>query len=690
MAERDIEPQPEFEIESIEAEDDARQAIERLREVIRYHDHCYYVLDDPEISDAEYDALMQDLRRLEEKFPGLVAPDSPTQQLNGEIRQELGTAAHPSPMLSLKAVYKAQEVLEFDRRCRKRLDTDQVPYVAEPKYDGLAVELIYENGALETASTRGDGETGEDITPNVKTIREIPMRLRGWQGAEIPQRLVARGEIYMRVDEFKALNQRRINSGEDPFANPRNAAAGSVRQLDANVTAERPLHIFFYEIADIDGPEPETQWDALHVLPTWGLRANLERAERCDGPDDMIRYHESLAEEREDLAYEIDGVVYKVDDLEKQAVLGARARDPRWALAYKFKPRRKESTVEDIIVQVGRTGKLTPIALLETVEIGGVEVSRASLHNQSEVERKDIRVGDRVLVERAGDVIPQIVKSFPESRDGAEQVFEMPEECPICGSKVVTSDDKKLTRCTNISCPAQLRGRLTHYASRGGLDIEGLGEKTAEKLIKKDLVEGIADLYALRKDDLLSLEGFGDKSAENLLAEIQASAESTLPRFLYALGIPLVGEHVARVLAREFDTLDEIRDASQDELETIDQIGPAVAKNLRAFFDQPDNREALAAIQSAGMSLRNPLAPEADHPLDGLTFVFTGSLERWTRDEVERKVEEMGGRATSSVSGETDYVVAGPGAGGKLDQAREEDVPVMDEEDFLRLLDELR
>ncbi len=670
----------------------ACEAVEELREAIRYHNYRYYVLDDPVISDAEYDALMQDLRELEERFPDLQRADSPTQQVGGEPRDELGLVDHPRPMLSLKAVYDADAVRNFDETCREELDRKTVVYVADPKYDGLAVELIYADGELTVASTRGDGETGEEITANVRTIKEVPLRLLAQADVSIPDRLVVRGEIYMRRDEFEALNRRRAEEGQRQFANPRNAAAGSVRQLDPNVTARRPLHVFFYAVPNAGGLGFETHWEVLQRLPQWGLRINQALTRRCEGIEEAIQYHEDMAEKREDLPYEIDGVVYKVDRLAYHETLGVRTRDPRWALAYKFEPRRQTTTVEDIQVQVGRTGQLTPVAMLNPVPIGGVEVSRASLHNQSEIEQKDIRIGDRVVVERAGDVIPHVIKSVPEARDGSERKFHMPDECPVCGTEVVMSADKKQAHCPNPNCPAQLRGSLTHYASREAMDIEGIGEKRAEQLIEADLVTKLSDLYALSQDDLTSLERFAEKSARNLIEEIErskgvGSKASTLPRFLYALGIPLVGAHVSGVLARHYDTLDDLMATSESALEEIDEIGPQVAHSVAAFFSEERNQRMIEEMLEAGVTLSNPYAEEGARPLEGLTFVFTGELDRWTRDEVQRYVERLGGRATSSVSGETDYVVVGPGAGSKLEEAQERDVPVMDEESFVEFVD---
>ncbi len=683
----DRELKPDVSPRKIDDRDEARRAANALREAIRYHNYRYYVLDDPVISDAEYDALMADLRTLEDEFPGLQSPDSPTQQVGGEPRKELGVVEHPYPMLSLRAVDKS-EVRRWDENCREELGLEALDYAAEPKYDGLAIELLYEDGRLSVAATRGDGDSGEDVTPNVRTIKEVPLVLLDRHGDTPPERLVVRGEIYMRLDEFKALNEVRTEQGEDAFANPRNAAAGSVRQLDPSVTEKRPLHVFFYGVPHAAELGFDRQTALLEALPEWGLRTNDERMRVCSSVDELLAYHRDMSDVRDDLPYGIDGVVFKVNRLDAWETLGTRSRDPRWAIALKFEPRRATTVVEDIDVQVGRTGKLTPVAHLEPVQVGGVEVTRASLHNQSEIERKDIRIGDTVLVERAGDVIPQVVKPLKEERDGSEDRFHMPDECPVCGTDVVMSEDKKQAHCPNVSCPAQLRERLTHYASRQALDIEGLGTKRAQQLVDAGLIERISDLYALTEDDLLSRERYGRTSARNLRREIEASKETTLSRFIYGLGIPLVGEHLARVLARQYETLDDLMAANEDELEAVDEIGPQVAHSIAVSLDEDETRRTIGEIRDAGMTLENRLWEEGARPLDGLTFVFTGELDRWTRDEAKRFVERLGGRATSSVSGETDYVVAGPGAGSKLDEAQERDVSVLDEEGFVATVEE--
>ncbi len=687
-----MEIKPDVRPETIKSKDQAEKAIESLREAIRVHNYKYYVLDDPVISDAEYDRLMTALQNLETDFPELASPDSPTQQVGGQPREELGTVEHPSPMLSLKSVQDENGLRDFDRNCLQKLDEKAIEYIAEPKYDGLAVELIYQQGRLAVASTRGDGQRGEDITANVKTIREVPLVLLSQDGESVPSRLVVRGEIFMRIAEFRQLNERRAKAGESQFANPRNAAAGSVRQLDPNITAQRTLHIFLYEATQVEGRDFETQKEVIQTLPKWGLKVNRERIRLCSGVEDAIQFHKELEIDRDRLDYEIDGAVFKVNRLAYQRELGIRSRDPKWAVAFKFKPRQMTTRINDVDVQVGRTGVLTPVALLDPVQIGGVEVKRASLHNLSEIERKDIRIGDTVLVERAGDVIPYVVKPIKEKRDGSEREFQMPDKCPVCGSEVVLSDDKKNAVCTGLDCDAQIRRRIAHFVSKGGMNVQGLGEKMVTKLADVGLLKRLSSIYELQRDDLISLERMGEKSTDNLLAEIAKSKQQTLPRFLYALGIPLVGEHLARVLAEDFETLDDLMQASQEELQQINEIGPEVANSIVRFFSDSKNRSVIAEILQAGVKLGNSLYKTKSEqlPLQDLTFVFTGSMERWTRSESKALVESLGGRATSSVSQQTDYVVAGPGAGSKLDEAKKHNVPVMDENQFAEFIEQHR
>ncbi len=679
---------PEIEPERIETKKEAEKVVKELREALRFHDYRYYVLDDPVIPDSEYDSLFEKLKTLEEKF-NLVSPDSPTQQVGGEPREELGTVKHPFPMQSLKAAYEEQKVRDFDDNCRKTLGGKKIEYVVEPKYDGLSIELIYENGSLATAATRGDGETGEDVTANVKTIRSIPLSLLSGQGGAIPSRLVVRGEIYMPLDKFNDLNRKREEKGEQSFANPRNAAAGSVRQLDPKITAQRPLHVFLYEAPLCDGCGVKTHWQVLEAMPKWGLPVNRDMQALVEGIGDALDYHGRMNDKRDELNFEIDGVVIKVNDLAAREKLGMRQRDPRWAIAYKFQPRNAVSKVREIVVNVGRTGALTPVALLEPVRIGGVEVRRASLHNLRQVEEKDIRIGDAVVVERAGDVIPYVVRSIPEERGGREKKFSMPDRCPSCGGDVFVSGDKKTSRCTNFNCPAQLKARLQHFASGRALDIDGLGDKRAEQLVDHGLVKWLPDIFSLSRDDLLTLEGYAEKSAENLHQAIQRARKTTMARFIYALGIPLTGEHLAVILASRYEKLGDLQKAGEEELREIPEIGPEVAGAIAAFFGERHNVQAVEEMRREGLTLENPLysGKGGEHPLAGLKFVFSGALEGLTRDEAKDLVERLGGWATSSVSSETDYVVAGPGAGAKLEEARNLKIPILSEEEFQEFLD---
>ncbi|PWN06487.1 NAD-dependent DNA ligase LigA [Rhodohalobacter mucosus] len=687
---KDVDLTPDVNIEGISSADEADQSIQKLREAIRYHNYRYYVKDDPVISDSEYDTLMEQLEKLEEEYPDLKTDDSPTRQVGGEPKDELGLVDHPEPMLSLKSVKESEEVKKFDDTCRSELDKDSQVYTCEPKYDGLAVELIYEGGKLTTGSTRGDGQTGEDVTGNIKTISEVPLRLMEEPDREVPDNLVVRGEVFISKKDFADMNRRRREEDKKPFANPRNAAAGSLRQLDPNVTAERPLRFYAYQIAGAEDHGFESQREVLQALPGWGLKVNGELNKTFGTIDEVIDYYGELEERREDLEYEIDGMVCKVDDIDGQAALGERSRNPRWAIAWKFPPKRESSVVEKIEVQVGRTGKLTPVAHLEPVNIGGVEVSRASLHNQHEIDEKDIRIGDKVIVERAGDVIPQVVKPIKESRDGSEKEFTMPDRCPVCGSDVVMSGDKKQTHCPNIDCKAQVQRRIEHFVSKDAMDIEGLGGKRIKQLMDQGLIEKTADLYSLKKEKLAELDDYAEKSARNLMDEIEKSKSVKLDAFLYALGIPHVGNHMARVLCEHFDTLDDLKEADESRLREIDEIGPEVSKAVTTFFGEKKNLETIDDILSAGVQPENPYGGKQKQVLDGLKFVFTGELENWTRDEVKEMVERLGGRAVSSVSGETDYVVKGPGAGSKLDDAGEMDVPVIDEDEFRDLIDKKR
>lgn len=671
------------------APEGARERIGELRERVRRADHAYHVLDAPELTDAEYDALYRELVRLEAENPELRSPDSPTQRVGGAVSDEFAPVRHLAPMVSLDSVVEAQAIRDFDARVRKLLGLDEdappVHYRCEPKIDGLALELVYRDGSLDVASTRGDGETGEDVTANVRTIRSVPLRLREGRGR--PAVLSVRGEAFMTKQAFHELNERRAAEGEPVFANPRNAAAGSLRQLDSSVTASRPLSFHAYAVA----PAPElglsTQSEVLEALAEWGLAVGDESA-RCRGADEVLAYHGRLRERRDALAYEIDGVVVKLDDLAGQERLGFRSRSPRWALAAKFEPTEAVTRLESIEVQVGRVGRLTPVAHLEPVEVAGVTVQRASLHNRSEIERKDIRPGDRVVVHRAGDVIPYVVKALVEEREGEPPRFEFPAECPACGTALV--EEGAYLRCPNgLACPAQLKEGLRHFGAKRAMDIDGLGEKLVEQLVDADMVASLADLYRLEPEALAGMERMGEKSAANLVAAIEGSKTRPLGRYLFGLGIRHVGETVARLLASSFRSVEALAEAEEDELLDVKGVGPEVAASVRAFFKAEGTRRVLAELHELGLRpAPPPEEPAGNSEYSGKAFVFTGRLERFRREAAEEAVRRLGARAASSVSKKTDYVIAGPGAGSKLEKAEKLGIPVLSEDEFAALLDE--
>ena len=666
------------------SEDEAADQAELLREALRYHDYRYYVEADPVIADRTYDALLGRLQDLEGAFD-LDTEGSPTQRVGGEPVEAFETVEHVAPMLSIDMGGDPGDVREFDERVRSDLadggfDLDELHYVCEPKFDGVSIEVIYEDGVYQRAVTRGDGHEGDDVTRNVRTVRAVPQRLRG----DPPAFLAVRGELHMPKDAFQAYNRERIEAGEEPFANPRNATAGTIRQQDPAVVAERPLSIFFFDV--LDSSEPwDDHWDALQAFPGLGLRTN-DRVERVDDIEDAIAYRDELLAVRDDLDYEIDGVVIKVDGREAREELGATSRHYRWAFAYKFPARTEETTVRDVLVQVGRTGRLTPVALLDPVDVGGVTVARASLHNPEQIAELGVDVGDRVRVERAGDVIPQVAEVV---EDGSEGHFEFPDECPVCGSPV--ERDGPVAFCTGgLACAAQLRRAIEHYGSDAGLDVEGLGARTVNQLVDAGLLDGLADLYELDADDLAALEGWGERSATKLVEEIDATREPPLADFLAALGIPDVGGTTAREIAREFGTFEAIREAAEDgdreAFQRVPDVGPAVAESVVDFFHTDANREALDAL----LDHVDPQDVETEaggDELGGLTFVFTGSLEGYTRDEAQELVERHGANATSSVSGNTDYLVVGENPGAtKREDAEDNDVPVIDEAEFEDLL----
>jgi len=661
------------------------ERIRRLREAIHRHNFLYFVRDAPEISDAEYDALLRRLRDLEAEHPESITPDSPTQRIGAQPSDAFSPVRHSEPMLSLSNAFSVGELREYDRRIRGLLDVDVIRYIAEPKLDGLSVELVYEDGLFVRGSTRGDGRTGEDVTANLKTIRSIPLRLRE-EEQSAPALLEVRGEVYIEKSDLARLNREREASGLEPFANPRNLASGSLRQLDPQVTARRPLKVYCYDVGHIEGTRIDSQQELLTILPRLGLRVN-PLYEPCDGIDEAIRFYERIETEREDLPYEADGVVLKIDRFDLRRAAGQVSRSPRWAIAAKFPAEQQVTRLLDIGVSVGRTGVLTPVATLEPVRIRGVEITSATLHNEDEIRSKDIRIGDLVVVQRAGDVIPQVVRSLADQRTGEERTFTMPKACPVCGSPVVRLEGEVAHRCMNASCPARLKQSLLHFVSKGALDVDGFGPKLVDQLVERGLVRGIADLLRLDRGQLIELDRMGPKSAENLLAGIDAAMSIGLPRFLYALGIPGVGDHTAQIVADAFGTLDAVAAADREGLAALHEIGPQTAEAIVEYFATKRNREMIGDLLAAGLSVsETEPASATSGPLDGRRFVFTGSLEAMSRDQAADRVRRLGGAVGSSVSRTTDYVVVGENPGSKADEARRLGVETLTEEEFLNLL----
>lgn len=655
--------------------------IDELRGIIQDHNYRYYILDDPTISDGEYDILLCELENLEKENPELITPDSPTQRVGSTPVTEFGTIEHRIPMLSLANAMNEEEFVAFDKRMQKGLDTDSVTYMAEPKLDGLGVELVYENGLLVYGSTRGDGYTGEDITHNLKTIRGIPLSLR-IVDITVPALLEVRGEVFIRKDDFIALNKKQELDEKPPFANPRNAAAGSLRQLDPKITVDRPLSIYCYQGGMINGQTFPDHASFLDALKKWGLPVN-PFVQVVTGSDGIISYHRELEEKRNDLPYEIDGTVFKINNYNERENLGSRSRSPRWAIAGKFKAQQATTVINDIDVQVGRTGALTPVAKLNPVYVAGVTVTNATLHNQDEIDRKDIRIGDTVLIERAGDVIPKVVKVITEKRPNGTKPFQIPAECPACGHGAHRPEGEVILRCGNISCPRQIKGRIQHFASKLAMNIDGLGVKVIDQLVEEGLLKTIDDLYSLNQESLAALDRLGEKSAGNLIEAISNSKETTFARFVYALGIRNVGEHIAKILEKQFSgNLGEFQNADVEELENIDEIGPIVAETVVQFWSDKSNKLIVQNCLDKGVSLAEIEIKEYQ-PFEGQIFVFTGSLEKFTRKNAKDMVEDLGGKASSSVSKNTDFVVAGPGAGSKLKKAEELGIDVLTEDEFL-------
>ena len=656
--------------------------IQDLRDQLNDHNYRYYVLDDPLISDSEYDQLFRELQKLEIDNPNLITEDSPTHRVGAEPLSSFGSWTHRMPMLSLANAMNEDELAAFDTRVKKGLDTEKdLEYMAEPKLDGLAVELVYENGFFVNGSTRGDGITGEDITQNLKTITAIPLSLRK-NGQKTPPLLEVRGEVFITKDGFKKLNRNQEKEELSPFANPRNAAAGSLRQLDSKITATRPLSIYCYEAGRIDGISFDTHEDFLSTLKEWGFPVNPE-IQKVNNAETMVAFHRNLEAKRDSLPYGIDGTVFKVNVINQRNALGIRSRSPRWAIAGKFKAQQATTLVQNIIPSVGRTGAVTPVARLEPVNVGGVVVTNATLHNQDEIDRKDVRVGDTVLIQRAGDVIPEVVKVIPAKRPPETKTYQLPTECPSCGQEVSRPEGEVVTRCQNLSCPAQVKGRIEHFVSKGALDIDGFGEKLVDQLVDKKLILTVDDIFKLNFDDLVNLDRMAEKSALNILTAIQDSKQTTFARFVYALGIRNVGAHLSKVLEKAFvGDIEKFMKAAEEELEAIDEVGPIVAETITTFLSNCTNTNVIESCLSLGIQLKKVEEPKS-LLLQGKIFVFTGALTQFSRNEAKEMTEAHGGKVSGSVSKNTDFVVAGPGAGSKLKKATELDIPVLSEAEFL-------
>jgi len=659
----------------------AKLRVEELRAIIAHHDYRYYVLDSPEISDSEYDELMRELRQLEERYPQFITPDSPTQRVSGQPVEAFGIVEHRLPLLSLANAFSGEELRAWHRRAANLAEREDFALVCEPKMDGLAVALVYENGSLVQGATRGDGTRGENITENLRTIRTIPLTV----GKDAPVRFEVRGEVHMNKRGFERLNEERAREGQPLFANPRNAAAGSVRQLDPRVTARRPLDIFIYALGWAEGETPPTHWESLEWLGSLGFRINPNNV-RVPDIEAAVRLCGEWQERREGLEYEIDGLVVKIDDRELHDRLGIVGREPRWAIAYKFPPIQATTKLKSIEVNVGRTGSLNPYAKLEPVRVGGATVKLATLHNEDDIRRKDIRIGDTVIIQRAGDVIPQVVGPVVSLRTGEEREYRTPERCPACDAPVHRPEGEAMSYCSNVACPAQAFRQLAHFVSRGAMDIDGIGESLAASLMEAGLVKDPADLYSLTKEQLVGLERMADKSAQNILDAVAASKERPLGRVIFALGIRHVGSEIAEVLAEHYSSLDALAAASVEELQSIPAVGPKIADSVSAYFQTEANRRMIEKLRRAGVRLEAEAAPPAEGPLQGLQFVVTGTLASFSRSEAEERVRRLGGSASSSVTKKTDYLVVGADPGSKLQKAQEYGTKTLSEEEFLALL----
>jgi len=656
----------------------ATDKIQKLRRQIEYHEKKYYVENDPQISDYEYDLLVKELQALEAKFPELIIPESPTQRVGEQPIEGFVSVEHRTPMLSLDNCYSVEELREFEERIRRIIPDEKIDWVAELKIDGLGISVIYRNGAFRQAVTRGDGFRGDDVSFNVKTIRSLPLSITQTQEIEV------RGEVYLPFQSFLEINRTRAQEGMPLFANPRNAAAGSVRLLDPKEVATRKLDVFLYAIIT-NGDEGQEQWKNLRILKEMGFKTN-PNSRLCSSLDDIIAFYSDQLKLRDNLDYDVDGIVIKVNSVDQQRRLGSTAKFPRWAISFKFPARQATTKIVDIIVQVGRTGALTPVAILEPVKLSGTTISRSTLHNEDEIKRKDIRIGDYVLIERSGDVIPKVVSVMIERRTGHETEFVFPEKCPVCHTRVFRPEGEAISRCINPSCPAKLRESLLHYASRRAMNIEHLGQALVDQLLQTGLVKNIPDLYSLHYDDLVNLERMGAKSSQNVLDEIAKSKQRDLARLIYALGIRFVGERTAQALASAHEDLDALAGASYDELITIQDVGPKVADSIVFFFEQPENRTLINQLRAAGVNFLTKTKKTSPGALEGLTFVLTGKLVQFTRDEATHRIEGRGGSVTSSVSKKTSYVIVGEDPGSKLEKARKLGVPVLTEDEFVKLI----
>jgi DNA ligase (NAD+) len=671
----------EFDLSHL-TQESAERRLKELRDIINHHNYRYYILDSPEITDAEYDRLFDELLAIENKFPDLVTEESPSRKVGGAPLTEFKTVVHSIPMLSLGKTFNEEDLIAFDKRVKRESGLDTIEYVTELKMDGLAISIRYENGILVRGATRGDGVKGEDVTPNVRTVKNIPLKL---VGKDLPDIIEVRGEVIMYKKDFEELNQEREENGEPLFANPRNASAGSMRQLDSKITSGRKLHMIAYGIGEILGKEINSHFDTLTFLTKIGFAVSPGFM-LCKNINEVIQRCKYYSEHRYDYPFEADGVVAKINDVSIQKSLGATSHEPRWAIAYKFAAEEKETVVREIIINVGRTGTLTPVAIFDPVELEGSTVSRATLHNEDQVKMLDIRVGDHIIARKAGSVIPEVVRVNPEKRTGNEMPFIMPDRCPVCGAPAVRVEGEAVTRCINASCPAQVRERIIHFVSRDAMDIESIGQKLVEQLVEKDIINDYADLYFLKKEDIMKLERMGDILADKILKNIEESKERPLSNLLFALGIFQVGKRTAELLTDKFKSIEDLANADTDKILEVEGIGPVTAQSIKDFFDAKENISIMEKLKKAGVKTSEHTEKKAEGHLKGMTFVFTGMLSEFTRGEAEKIIQRLGGEAASSVSKRVDYVVAGNEPGSKVDRAKSLNIKIINEEEFKKLI----